>query len=680
MSRRTVVASMATVLLAAPLVGLPSASAAPARGGAAKAATREQAPPAGDRDHDHVSDDFAPTLAAAAAGDRLGVIVTGLDAAQARGPAGSFRVTRRLPMIDGFAATLTAGQVRALSRTPGIRRIEADGTVQALDDATDHDFGAALARSDTPGLDGSGVGLCVVDTGVDPNHEQIAPRTVTFADFVGTATTAYDDHGHGTHVAAIAAGDGTGGASAATFGGVAPAAALYAAKVLDSSGNGSDSQVVGGVQWCAAQPGVDVITMSLGDPVGGDGTDALSLAVDAAVAAGITVVVAAGNSGDIPGTINNPGTARGAITVGAVSDHSAPAGTERHDDGIWLAAFSSRGPTTDGRTKPDVSGPGVTVTSAKAGTTSGYATYSGTSMATPYVAGAAVLATEAAPTASPAQIKAALTGTAVDAGPVGTDNDWGAGLVDVRAAVDAVRGLQPARTTPFPVLTHVAGTVPDNGSVDVPITIGADGVGVPLAATMTLGGSITCLPFFGCLLSEWEPDLDLELLAPNGSVVATSQCALSGISCGQGRQETIGYVPTVAGTYTLRAYAFTGSPNNGLGGSFDLDLSHGPVAGSDPPPPPPPAENLAPVADAGPDQRVKRNRKNKLATFTLDGSASYDPDGSIAGHRWTEGSAVLGTTARVTLTRPLGTYTFLLTVTDDEGATATDSVTVQVRR
>ncbi len=631
----------------------------------------------GDRDHDHVSDDLEARLAAAAAGDRVDVIVTGVPAAAARRHVGSLSRVRALPIVDGFAARVTAGQARALARTPGVRRVEADGVMHALDDATDRDFGAAQARSDTPGLDGSGVGLCVVDTGVDPAHEQVAPRTVTFADFVNGRTTAYDDQGHGTHVAAIAAGDGTGGASAATFRGVAPAASLYAAKVLDSTGTGSDSQVIAGIQWCAAQPGVDVITMSLGDTAGGDGTDASSVAVDNAVASGIVVVVAAGNSGDIPRTINYPGTARGAITVGAVSDWSAPTGTARHDDGIWLAGFSSRGPTTDGRTKPDIAAPGVTVTSAQAGTASSYVTLSGTSMATPYVAGAVVLGLEAKPSATPAQVRTALTGSAVDVGATGTDNEWGAGIVDVRAFVDTLTGAATVRRTPMPAHSRVTGTVPTNGSTSIPVVVPTSGVGVPLAATMTSAGSISCVPFFGCLLSEWSPDLDLELRSPSGTVLASSRCTLEGLSCAYGRQETIGYTPTVAGTYTLRAYADTGQINQGKGGAFAIDLSQGPVAGAVTPPP----ANRAPIANAGPDRTYKRAKQTNLATFTLDGSASSDPDGQALTYAWRNAAGTLvGSAARVTLSRAVGSYPFTLTVTDPGGLSSSDSVTITVTR
>ncbi|HEX6246781.1 MAG TPA: S8 family serine peptidase [Nocardioidaceae bacterium] len=640
-----------------------------------------------DRDGDRIADDLAPRLRRADADEPLRVIVTGMSSARARGLVGGFRLAHELTLIDGFAATMRAGQARALARHPAVRRLEADGVVHALDDASDRDFGAAAARADLPGLDGDGVGICVIDTGVDPGHEQIAPRTVAFRDFVNGRAGAYDDHGHGTHVASIAAGDGVGGSSAASFGGVAPAAELYAAKVLSASGSGSDSDVAAAVQWCHEQPGVAVQSLSLGSgPT--DGKDAVSLAVDAAVAGGDVVVVAAGNSGDVPGSVSAPGVAAGAMTVGAVSDHSAPAGTPRRDDGIWLAAFSSRGPTLAGLVKPDVVAPGVTVTAADAGTTAGYVTYSGTSMATPYVSGAVALALEAAPTSTPGELKAALTTSAHDVGPAGKDPDWGAGLVDVRAFVDSVLG-EPVQRTAFPAWRPVTGTVPDNGAVEVPLPVGEDALGMPLAVTLTsTSGSLRCdfLCQIGFTAGEWSPDLDIELRDPAGVLVADSQCALSGLSCATGRQETIGVVPATAGTWTLRVVAFPGSPNNGRGGSFALDVFHGPLGGStpEPPPPPPPVEeNQPPVADAGDDLTAKIAKKATEATFTLDGTRSHDPDaapGESLGYRWTDASgAVVGTAATVTLQRPAGTYGFTLVVTDVDGASsAPDAVTVTV--
>lgn len=643
-----------------------------------------------DRNGDGVSDDLEADLRGAAPAERFRVIVTGVGSAAGRRLVGPFLVKHELSLINGFAATMTVAQVRALARHPLVHRVEADGIVRALDDATDRDFGAAAAREAVEGLDGSGVGICVIDTGIDPNHEQIAPRTVVFKDYVNARTTAYDDHGHGTHVAAIAAGDGAGGASAATFVGVAPAADLYAAKVLNSQGSGADSDVAAAVQWCHGQPGVDVLSLSLGSP-GTDGNDAVSLAVDEATSGGDVVVVAAGNSGDVPGTITAPGVAAGAVTVGAVADHSAPPGTPRRDNGIWLAAFSSRGPTLSGLIKPDIAAPGVTVTAAQAGTTAGYVTYSGTSMATPFVSGAVALALEVAPTASPTAIKDALKATAVDVGPGAADNDWGAGLVDVAAFVDRFTAVDVGRTV-FPEHQRVTGTVATGGTWTLPVTVADTDLGVPLAVTLTIDGELACASsFIGiCLGYEWSPDLEMRLLDPAGTRVALSECPLSGVSCSSaGRQETIGFLPASAGEYRLEVFPFAGSPNNGKGGSFGVDVFHGPLGGggttpTDPPPSEEPA-NQSPVADAGEDLTVKIAKKATEAAFTLDGTGSNDPDAGgdeVLDFSWTdELGAAVGTAATVDLQRPEGTYEFTLVVTDVDGASsAPDTVTVTVVR
>ena len=272
------------------------------------------------------------------------------------------------------------------------------------------------------------MGICVIDTGIDPAHEQIAPRAVVFRDFIGTATTSYDDHGHGIYVASIAAGDGnsvtgSASASAAAHIGVAPVADLYAAKVLDASGSGPDDGVLAGIQWCAAQPGVDVLSMSLGDSVPSDGTDPMSAAVNNVTAAGKVVVVAAGNAGDAR--------YRPFAGGGRVRDHRrsgqrlVSAGRSRlpgrgHRAGTLLVPRPGRRLGEARR-----HGTGVTVSAAAAGTGTGYVTFSGTSMATPYVAGVVALGLQELPTATPAQVSGALQASAVDRGQPGKDNEVG---------------------------------------------------------------------------------------------------------------------------------------------------------------------------------------------------------------------------------------------------------------
>ncbi|MGH2590500.1 MAG: S8 family serine peptidase, partial [Actinomycetota bacterium] len=378
------------------------------------------------------------------------------------------------------------------------------------------------------------------------------------------------------------------GADASTYGGVAPGALLSAAKVLNSAGSGSLSQVIAGIDWCAARASVRVISMSLGTSTASDGQDAVSQSVNEAAAAGKVVVVAAGNSGDDPTTVGTPGAAEGAITVGAVAEHSAPVGAANHSDGIYLAYFSSRGPTLDGRTKPDIASPGVSITSADAGTVSGYVTFSGTSMATPFVSGTVALALQAAPSWGVADVRSALEGTAADRGVPGKDNDYGAGLVDGHAFVASAAGATGG--TAFPAWSGFSASVADHGLWSHAFEIGAADLGVPIAATIIIDGAPVCVfEFFGlCLDYDWGPDLEARLVDPNGVQLDMSTCPV-GDECGNGRQETVHAMPTVGGTYTLEVFPTEDAPHNGRGGSFRVDLSTGPVGGEAHPPPPPPS-------------------------------------------------------------------------------------------
>jgi serine protease AprX len=595
--RSLIVVSSAAALAAAPLV-TPLAAAAPtppAPGTSRLADT----PGKGDSDGDRIADDLEAALATRGPGDRLGVIVQGTTPAAAVGAAPSFATGLRYRVIPAFSGTVVAGQVTALARIPGVTRVELDGVSRALDAAGDRDYGVAAARAAgiaTDGtLDGDGVGICIIDTGIDPDHEQLAGRVVGWKDWVNNRATAYDDHGHGTHVAGIAAGDATGaGPSAELYGGVARGASLIGAKVLDSAGSGSDADVVAAIDWCAQRSDVQVISMSLGMP-GGDGSDAASQAANSATTTrGKVVVVAAGNDGDGEGTIASPGVATQVVTVGAASDYSAPIGDPGHDEGLYLAGFSSRGPTANAAAplKPDVVAPGLRVVAAQAGTTSGYVTYSGTSMATPFVAGVVALGLEAVPGASPASVKAALQASAHDAGVAGADNDWGHGLVDARGFLDRLRSISPAASGPLPGRVVLSGSVPNSGTTDVPIAVGT--AGQPLGVTMRIDGALECAAWLWvfCLGWEWSPDLEASLLDPSGTVVATSTCpeAATNGYCGTvGRFETLGVSSAAAGTWRLRVQPFAQAPNNGKGGSFTADV-FGAVDGGTPPPPPPPGE------------------------------------------------------------------------------------------
>jgi serine protease AprX len=645
------------------------------------AATSKPAQPPGlaDRDGDGLSDGLQAKLADALAADLVDVIVTFSgpgNAAFAQHTVGPFQVKREFRIIPGFASTMTAAQARALARAPGVFRVEEDFKVSTTLDAANRDFGieaarTAFARTAFDSVTGSGVGIGVVDTGVDPNHEQLDEgKVVDFVDYVNNRTEPYDDHGHGTHVSSIATGDGVGGVNADTFKGVAPGASIYAAKVLDSSGYGNDSDVIAGVEWCADHEGVLIISMSLASLEPSDGLDSLSQAVNTAVDMGKVVVVAAGNSGAGLKTVGSPGAAAKAITVGAVAEWSAPPVAENHSEGVYLAPFSSRGPTLDERNKPDIVAPGVTITAARAGSTSGYVTYSGTSMATPFVSGTVALALQEDPSLIPDSVKEILMSTAQDRGPEGLDNDWGAGLIDGSAFVAEARGETGAEPTLFPKNERVSGTVADHREWTRSFDIAENELNMPIGVTMTIEVECGAEIFGVCLW--WSPDLEAQLIDPNGTIIAESICPAD-VECGSmGRQETLHAMPTVAGTYTVTVYPCEDVLNNGIGGSFALDIST---------PLPAVNSNNPPVANG--DGATVNENSSANSIYVLDNDS--DPDGdslTITGvTQGSNGAVVTNEQSYVTYMPKsdfYGSDSFTYSISDGNGGTDTATVAVTV--
>jgi len=258
-------------------------------------------------------------------------------------------------------------------------------------------------------LEGSGIKIAILDTGIDPTHPDFSftngtSKIVGAISFTGEATA--DGFGHGTHCASIAA--GTGAASGGTYKGVAPSALLLNVKVLDNDGYALESWIISGIQW-AVDNGAKILSMSIGGDTNTDGTDPLSTTVNWATEQGAICVAAAGNSGSETYTVVNPATAELAIAVGSSS---------KSDE---ISSFSSRGPTLDNRIKPDIVAPGNNIVAARAaGTSMGspvsqyYTQASGTSMATPHAAGAAALILDIHPSWNPSQVKMALVNYAKD--------------------------------------------------------------------------------------------------------------------------------------------------------------------------------------------------------------------------------------------------------------------------
>ncbi|HEY7595584.1 MAG TPA: S8 family peptidase [Actinophytocola sp.] len=350
-------------------------------------------------------------------------------------------VTRDLPSIKGMAVAadksgtawhaLTDGTA-VRTTAAGVSRVWLDGKRQATLDHSVPQIGAPAAWD--AGFTGEGVKVAVLDTGVDQTHPDLADREVAEQNF-SDAPDNVDNFGHGTHVASIVA--GTGAKSGGKFRGVAWGASILDGKVLDDFGSGAESGIIAGMQW-AAEQGADIANLSLG---GGDtpDVDPLEEAVNTlSEQYGTLFVIAAGNSGPQEGTVGSPGSAEAALTVGAVDD----------DDN--LADFSSVGPRTgDGGIKPDITAPGVDIVAAKAAhgqigdpAEDGYVSLSGTSMATPHVAGAAALIAQQHPDWNGAQLKAALTGSAKPTAGL-TAFQQGTGRVDVAKTLGATVVSEP---------------------------------------------------------------------------------------------------------------------------------------------------------------------------------------------------------------------------------------------
>jgi len=471
-------------------------------------------------------------------------------------------------IFNGFAADLTLRQIRALEAHPGVSRIEYDETAYALCanatywagvQAAWNDFGVNGSSGGDPGSSGAGdVVVAVLDTGIDNGHADLAgEKIVGWHDAVNGRPLPYDDNGHGTHVAGIVAGTGAGDPSCK---GVAWGAALVGIKVLGAGGSGPTSQVISGVEWMMDNKdryNIRVANLSLGSSRPSSGRDALSRAVNAAADAGIAVCVAAGNSGPRPRTVGSPGAAEKAITVGAVYDPS--------DNGWVLAPFSSRGPTADGRTKPDVCAPGVNIRAPLAGSRDRYVAMSGTSMAAPFAAGVVALMLSANPEMTLADVKAVLYSASCvkDFGPPGKDPDFGHGILRcydavsmaramrVTGAGEAARAEAPGAATGgwTDGLTHVYRTG----------TLRRRRASAAHALTVTNAGLPVGITF---VIQNWSRsrDFDIHLRDPNGHIIASS--------VGTSRQEHILAKPAIPGTYSLQVVADRGTGSYWLSASL----------------------------------------------------------------------------------------------------------------
>jgi subtilisin family serine protease len=426
---------------------------------------------------------------------------------------------RSLWLVGALSARLRPEQIARLRRDPRVARIDEDPALPVLAGSAAPapaptpfargDWGlAAIGAPDVwrdRGLDGSGVRVGTIDTGVDATHPDLRGKVLAWRDFVAGRPAPYDDSGHGTHTAATIVGGGAGGPPI----GVAPGARLVVAKALDEDGRARVSTLLAAGQWIADPDGnpatadaPSVISASWAAPDRGT-MDALHALVRRWRDLGIVPVFAAGNAGTRRG-VEVPGAWPEALAVGALGV------------GGRVAGFSSRDTALPAGTplKPDLVAPGVDVVSARAG--GGYASRTGTSMAAPHVAGVVALLRQAAPRMPARALENLLRATARDVGAPGPDRASGAGLVDADAALAAVLG--PALQRPGLSLIALPPRVTNARTVSVAVASG----GAPVATWLdgrrladTPAGALVRIP----IASAGRHALTVAAVAAGGGII-----------------------------------------------------------------------------------------------------------------------------------------------------------------
>jgi serine protease AprX len=418
------------------------------------------APPALAAHRAHLSADLEDHLTAGS--QVINVIVHG-DKAAVDALAVRYNLVIKRYLKSGAVLTVNAGQLTAMRQDETVDHLSGDVRVHSATDITAQSVGADQvwdgAVGHLPELSGAGIGVALIDSGIDTRHNALKKRIVATVDFTGGDGA--DQYGHGTHVAGIIAGLQGRTADTRKYRGIASGAHLINLRVLGADGSGTVSNVVEAIDWAIEHRvayRIRVINLSMGAPVLQPyRDDPLCEAVERATQAGIVVVVAAGNYGrtadgrSVYGAITSPGNSPHALTVGAIDTHGTP---QRSDD--TLAAYSSKGPTRyDLVIKPDLAAPGSHIVSAEAvdgylsrtypqrhvagAGPNAYFQLSGTSMSAGVVSGAAALLLEERPDLAPRTTRAVLQVTSTflpAAGLLGA----GAGSVNVLAAAEMGRG------------------------------------------------------------------------------------------------------------------------------------------------------------------------------------------------------------------------------------------------
>lgn len=390
---------------------------------------------------------------------------------------------QRFWLVNAIAFTGTPAEIRAVAADPAVAAVDLDRPVRVSLDATVDSTpypdaaggGWGVAAINAPqawsrfGVRGDGVRVGNIDTGVNAAHRDLAGRVVAWRDFVNGGAQPYDDNGHGTHTAGSIVGGSAGGGPI----GVAPGATLVVAKGMAADGVGPGSALLAAAEW---------MTDPDGNPATADFPRVINNSWSSSSAndtwfrpmvrrwreLGIVPVFSAGNTGPTLSSIGSPASYPEVVAVGALDRDGSP------------APFSGRGPVTwqnrDGLgpaagtrlVKPDVAAPGVAVVSSVG---DGYLAYSGTSMASPEVAGLIALIVQAAPALNPDQIAAILRSSATDVGAPGTDDATGHGRIDAVRALEIALQLPPAAPAPAPATPAVEHGTPEVAFTATPAAV-----------------------------------------------------------------------------------------------------------------------------------------------------------------------------------------------------------------
>jgi len=537
-------------------------------------------------------------------------------------------------LVSAIAARIPSQAREALLRNPHITNIDLDGKVYAVDTELDNSWGVKHINSGavhTDGNKGTGVKVAIIDSGIDYTHPDLDDFYAGGKDFVDGDDDPMDVYGHGTHVAGSAcAEDNDNGLEDATgkYGvvGVAPNCALYSLRVLNDSGSGAWSDIIAAMQW-TVDNGIQVANLSLGSS--SDPGSTVQQAFDNAEAEGVFIVAAAGNSGNPPGKGNSiiyPAKYESVVAVSATDINDQRPSWSSTGEEVELAApgVSVYSAWNDADSSSD---PQPICGNDKNGKYGCYKYGSGTSMASPHVAGVAALVIGAGVTDTSGngfindEVRLILNSTAKDIGSPGRDEHYGYGLVDAQAAVSAVGPVDQ-----FPI---VAITNPLEGDT----VFGT----VLITADASDDEGIVSVDFY----------IDEVFLVQD----TTSPYEASWDS-------------TIAdeGAHIITATATdTASQTN----SDEINVTVDNV-------------NDSPIADAGPDQTVVDSNGDGVEAVTLDGSGSNDPDGTIVSYDWYEGGVLLGSGASLSLDFTVGNHIVTLIVTDNDGATASDEVIIDV--